>query len=241
MANNFKMRLVSVTNNSEAVIFDVTPTLSESRRVEYTAVTPIHMPGSVQVYKSTGSRSFSLAAKLISRTPDEASTNKRRLQLMRAWQMPYFGSASGSSSLTAVQVSNREQLAVLQRTGNGAPIDLRHAQVTGQNGSTTDMDISDQGFSLLGAPPSVLYLYAYSSAAENGRSTGIPNLNRIPVVIESFETSFPDDVDYIASSDNQVPFPVRIEVTLGLLETHSPTEYTRFSLDQFKSGTLINF
>lgn len=107
------------------------------------------------------------------------------------------------------------------------------------------------GTELLGAPPDVLYLYAYSSSRNDGNASGRPsiygvNINRIPVVMTSLNITYPDDVDYIPTYSNDdpsisEPFPIRIDVDITLAETHSPREYEKFDLIKYKRGVLVNF
>lgn len=97
--------------------------------------------------------------------------------------------------------------------------------------------------SMLGAPPDVLYLFAYSSStgANAGRSTGLVNIKKIPVVLTSVSITYPEDVDYIPVNGTNEPFPVRMDVSLELAEAHSPTDYEKFSLSMFKQGNLVQF
>jgi hypothetical protein len=213
--DNYKVKLISCTGlNSgnpadiERVVFEVTPTFTEERAVEYTPVAPIHLPGSVQVYKRTNARTFGVAAYLISRTREEATANIAILQTLRGWTMPYFG--SGSS------------------TGRHSPVKDNPA---GRR----------EAAEILGAPPDVLYLYAYSSMTSRERQGHI-NINRIPVVLSSLSISYPEDVDYIPTfSANREPMPTKMTVNLTLLETHSPHDFEQFSLQQFKAGKMTHF
>ena len=212
--DNYKVKLVSATSlgrsspsDIERVIFQVSPTVNEDRSVEYTAVSPIHMPGSVQVYKRTNSRTFAIAAPLISRTREEATKNMKILQTLRGWTLPYFGTGSSTGGMQDPK-------------GDGA---TRRAS------------------ELLGAPPDVLYLYAYSSPTSRDGFSHV-NLNRIPVVLSQLGIAYPDDVDYIPTFyENREPMPVKMLVNISLLETHSPHEYEQFSLRQYKEGMLENF
>lgn len=212
--DNYKVKLISATNlhsanpdQIERVVFDATPTVNEDRMVEYNAVSPIHMPGSVQVYKRTAARSFAISAPLISRTREEATKNMQILQTLRGWTMPYFGAASGTGSYSDPK-------------GDGK------------------MRASAE---LLGAPPDVLYLYAYSSSTSRDGKSHV-NLNRIPVVLSQLGIAYPDDVDYLPTFfDNKEPMPVKMLVSIALLETHSPYEYEQFSLQSFKAGKLKHF
>lgn len=213
--DNYKVKLISATTlhtaspgNVEYVVFNATPTVNEDRTVEYTPVSPIHMPGSVQVYKRTAARTFGLTIPLVSRTREEARDNMRILQTLRGWTMPYFGSGSSTGGTT-------------EPKGPGSTM--------------------RRSTELLGAPPDVLYFYAYSSPSSRDNKSHV-NLNRIPVVISQLSISYPDDVDYIPTlQDNKEPMPVKMTVTLSLLETHAPIEFEQFSLQSYKSGKLQYF
>jgi len=216
----YKVRLHAVRgypSREGTVVFDASPTLSESRSVEYAGVTPVHMPGSIQVYKKTNSRTFSLVAKLISRNQEQATTSMRYLQLLRGWTMPYFGLRS-------------------QFDGPTPP--------NARGGIPPTIDSNDRT-SMLGAPPDVLYLFAYSSSmgadADRSGTGGRVNLKKLPVVITSLNITYPEDVDYIPVKDTGEPFPVRMEVSIELAETHSPRGYEDFSLSMFKQGLLAQF
>jgi len=244
---NFKVRLVSILNmvqgapgNIKQVIFEVTPTLSETRSVEYSAVQPIHMPGGIQVYKFTGSRTFELTVHFISRNTADALQNMQYLQTLRSWTMPFFGQSSTDFGGTG-------KISALPTTWH-APMLTQDQQLKAgiqqvQTGDTTG------GINLLGAPPEVLYLYGYSSSSNDNRdninnNNGV-NINRIPVVLTSLNISYSEEVDYIpvqiSPTSNTEPFPVKMDVSITLIETHSPTEYEQFSLKAYKSGTLKNF
>jgi hypothetical protein len=112
-----------------------------------------------------------------------------------------------------------------------------------------------EGIELLGAPPDVLYLYAYSTSDNNSRQVNYGvNINRVPVVLTGLEISYPNDVDYLPTFSNistglygvaydntSEPFPIKMDVTISLAETHSPREYENFSLALYKQGKLTGF
>lgn len=219
---NYKVRLVSVlglktafsSNDLYSVIFDNTPDFSESGSVTYTPTSPVHMPGSIQSYKSTDSRTFSISSDLISRNTADVSKNMRYLQILRSWRYPFFGK-SGSTSSGQQSAFNR-----IQSSGN---------------------------VNLLGAPPEILYLYAYSTSNNDSRQLNgqLVNINRLPVVLTSLSITYPKDVDYLPSTPTPTgvtePFPVKLSIQISLTEAHSPVEYERFDLMAYKSGTLKNF
>lgn len=246
--NNYNVRLIPFTSltfgdvqtvTESQVIFKVTPTFSESRTVDYASVTPVHMPGGMQIYKRTNSRTFTIGAHLISRNVDDARTNMESLQKLRGWTMPYFGMTDTASD-SKFQAEIAHDTAIL------------HPELS-TNRSVQFLDrASSDGIQLRGAPPDLLYLYAYSTNNNDTRNVGTlvhVNINRVPVVITSLEITYPDDVDYIpvfnqnetTPSKLSEPFPVRMDVNIQLTETHSPLEYENFNLQKYKLGILPNF
>lgn len=93
----------------------------------------------------------------------------------------------------------------------------------------------------LGAPPTILTFSAYGS----------PNIGPVPVVLLSYNFSYPNDVDYIpcselANSGEEVivkggtPFPIISELTLNLKESYSPREFSSFDIIAYKNGDMEN-
>lgn len=249
LTNEFKIRLIPMASlvtgqaadvRGSQVTFDVTPTFSESRSTEYTPVTPVHMPGAVQMYKHTNSRNFEIGAVLISRNIEDAIKNMSDLQKLRGWMMPYFGT---TSTVSSNQQNNRN--AVQANNNTMGPTQFIDPSLTQAD------RVLNEGVQLRGAPPDVLYLYAYSTATNDERSGGPQrvNINRVPVVMTNLSITYPDDVDYIpvynASGGGPTkaaePFPRKLTVSISLVETHSPREYERFDLLKFKQGKLTNF
>lgn len=234
--NPYKVRLTVAGSVTETVSFDASPTVSENRNVNYTSLEPLHAPGQIQVYKNTSSRNFQLSdVKLISRTLEEADRNMEKLWLLRAWCMPRFG--NNSTTLNSLQRNRR------RRRAGGLEIDV--------DKGLSAADISGKyGTELLGAPPPILYLSAYSKqvgeTTKNSR-TGTTNtwevtqhINRVPVVLQQLTIPYPNDTDYVTTS-NGVPMPSIMNIDLALLETHSPNSYEGFSLNDFKQGILQGF
>lgn len=90
---------VSLTGarSGEKVIFNVLPTVSESRNVNYRAMDPVHLPGQVVAYQGTQNRTFSVSEiKIVSRTLLEASINLNRRHVLESWHMPHFGKKESS-------------------------------------------------------------------------------------------------------------------------------------------------
>ncbi len=105
--------------------------------------------------------------------------------------------------------------------------------------------VEDKGLGVLGGPPDVVLLSAYSKTPgdinqSNNAAQKMGHLNRVPVVITQLSVPYPSDIDYIPTPDG-VPMPTIMTLDMSLVETHSPTEYENFSLAQFKNGTLPGF
>jgi hypothetical protein len=125
--------------------------------------------------------------------------------------------------------------------------------------------------SLVGAPPDVLALSAYSlgprdsandsttrtdgettQASENFLKKQRPtNIHNIPVVLQQMSIPYPSDVDYIDTMEVSfndgtvikagVPFPTLMTIDMVLMETHSPNEYANFDLKKYRQGILDTF
>lgn len=100
----------------------------------------------------------------------------------------------------------------------------------------TSGDASTELMNWLGAPPEVL------------KFSAIGFFNEIPVVLEKFSVNFPNDVDYIPTASNgegdplgNIPFPLVTTISFTLLEQHSASEYERFNLHSYRTGTLQSF
>ena len=209
--NQFKIKL---RGTNGFVTFDVTPDFIETRNVNYSGLEPLHMPGQIMIYKNSSSRNFNISnARLISRTQEEADRNLRRLWMLRGWTLPRFGVRS--STLDGDQDAARRE----------SPNQRRNLSYTGR--------IEEQreffGAENLGAPPQVLKLSAYSDPTSQGGRKASQHVDRVPVVIQQLNIPYPSDVDYIPTTSG-VPMPIIMTVDLTLVETHSPSEYERFSL-----------
>jgi len=73
--------------NEDVVIFNLTPTVSESRSIDYTN-TGLPTSAGILIYLRTHNRQFSLSAKLVSRTVAEAAKNYVYVNTLRAWLLP---------------------------------------------------------------------------------------------------------------------------------------------------------
>lgn len=226
--NEFKVELRETTGRW--VCFDVTPDLVETRNVNYKTIDPIHAPGQIYVYGNTSSRTFSLSGvKLVSRSSKEATRNLARLWLIRGWTTPAFGRSDTGSNFNN---DNREP------TGNWTPFSGPEYEDRNVSTSNTQGNRRDH---ILGTPPQVLYLTAYSRFGGDKWKGHNGHLRRIPVVIQNLTIPYPSDCDYIPTHRTGTPMPTIMTIDITLSETHSPTEYENFSLEDFKNGRLPNF
>lgn len=117
-------------------------------------------------------------------------------------------------------------------------------------GATLEDDIL-YGKQQLGQPPAVLELSAYAQPVSNGTmANGL--IHRVPVVITSLNITYPTDCDYIptVALDNEpsvahiptgIPFPTIMPIEISLIEDHSPSQYSTFSLSDFRRGKMVGF
>lgn len=226
MSDNYKTRLNSINNPSDYIVFQVSPDLNENRTVNYKSLDLLHMPGSIFAYGNSGTRTFNMVVKLISRTIEEATKNSQDLQLLRSWTLPYFGKST--NGLTNKQIENRERL-------------NRNKKIKDPNKLVKD-NPSEYGLhkNLLGQPPEILNLNAYSNFELKTEEGFTGNISNVPVVITQLGNNYPADVTYFPTAYGE-PFPVIMTVDILLTEIHSPKEYSNFSLSDYKSGTLRNF
>lgn len=110
------------------------------------------------------------------------------------------------------------------------------------------------GEGILGAPPALLLLTAYSQGNPGLEAvqktvpasdrTLIPaignNIYQVPVIITQLDIPYPSDVDYIPTI-NSIPVPTIVTVSISLVEAHSPNAYQKFTLQDYKTGNLLFF
>lgn len=250
----FKVRLVSTANPKLNVAFDASPVVSETRTAAYEPLSITHMPGDFQVYKGTPSREFSLSeVLLVSRTPAEARENLVRLNVLRSWLMPYFGSTGQGADSTNRPIEARRTNDDTDAITEAAMLGDSSGALLSRGTINNDVLIEDQLKEMrefykhfLGAPPDVLYFSAY---ADKNEFRG--NLSNIPVVMKSLNVSYPNDIDYIPCGPSRqvggvdkllgTPFPTLMTIGISLTETHSPREYMRFNLIDYRQGNLESF
>lgn len=189
------------------------------------------MPGGIHVYGGTQSRSYQLSdVKLVSRTRSEASANMQRMNLIRSWCRPRFGEKNITQAENALKrQTERERAASILQQNQAAGVTSTQAQL-----DVLFFDDNQSYKEIIGTPPAILLFSAYSNQSKRG------NIYKIPCVITNLGITYPSDVDYIPTEEG-VPFPIITTVSISLTETHSPGEYERFSLDDFRQGRLTGF
>lgn len=133
---NFRVKIVSKINSSDFVEFVVSPTITEARSASYSATDLLHHPGQMQIYKSTGARSWNITGMFISRTAEEAQINLRMVNIIRSWTMPYYGTGTEASEKGA------KEKEVKKGSRFGAPPDT--------------LTLSAYGETMIGPVPTVL-------------------------------------------------------------------------------------
>lgn len=83
--------------NISTVVFTVMPTIAESRSASYKSFTPLQHPGEILKYDTTQSRSWSISARLVARTIEEATDNLNIINTIRSWVMPFYGVGTAMS------------------------------------------------------------------------------------------------------------------------------------------------
>lgn len=234
----YRVKLRNQSDASDRVVFNVSPDLSESRTVNYKTVDPVHAPGQIYAYVNSTSRVYQLSGvKLISRTQKEAEENLIHLWRLRAWTLPAFG----KDALSTDQRNNRNTINKQRREINeGFTGDVAGNLLAGRRSLIQGRRSSEDvfGVDLRGSPPQVLELSAYAHDGHIGNEMG--HINRVPVVITTLNIPYPSDVDYFPTTAG-VPMPSIMSIDISLAETHSPREYEKFSLTDFKRGTLRGF
>lgn len=227
---DYRVKLVNSINESESVLFEATPDLVETRNVNYKTIDPIHAPGQIFAYVNSTARTFNLSSvKLISRTREEAERNLLYLWRLRSWTVPEFGQGTMSDAQR-----NRRETQV-NRINNRGVSEERRREILQE----IREDPNWYGTNLLGTPPAVLLLSAYSPDKKVRNSKA--HIHRVPVVIQNISIPYPSDTDYFPTAESYIPMPTLMTLDMTLAETHSPREYSNFSLKAFKDGMLGGF
>lgn len=209
--NKFAVRLEN-PQNGDVIAFRVSPeSINESRQAIYKQLEPLHMPGAVQVYTHT--------------TP-------------RNWAV------SGVKLVSRNGVEAEDNLETINILRSWM------APYFGEQSSTAGNRDNYKG-EMLGAPPPVLLFSAYSdgklkstqqgNADVGGSRTGMGILRSVPVVIQSLNIPFGNDMDYIQTHKTNQPFPAVLPLDFSLVETHAPAEFSKFDIVSYKKGILEGF
>lgn len=81
-------RLHASATGDYFVQFDVTPDITESGSAMYGEISDIRGPASILYYQGSPSRTFTLNAKFVSRTDNEAKRCFQQIQTLKSWRMP---------------------------------------------------------------------------------------------------------------------------------------------------------
>lgn len=159
----------------------------------------------------------------------------------------YANTASRTFSLSGIKLFSRNQV---EATLNYNRVQMLKSWRYPTFGATPNSD-PVFGAQQLGQPPAVLELSAYAKPTSDGQqSQGL--IHRVPVVIQSLNINYPTDCDYIPTAfiDNNpalahiptgIPVPTIWSIDIQLLEDHSPNQYAKFSLTDFKRGMMVGF
>lgn len=81
------------------VRFDVQPNVSESGSANYVNIDDMRQAGTLMIYSGSPGREFSINARFVSRTREEAERNARNVQLLRSWRLPETTGELGDESI----------------------------------------------------------------------------------------------------------------------------------------------
>lgn len=70
------------------VVFNNTPELSESSQAIFNEISGIRSAASILIYQGSPSRTYSISARFVSRTVEEAKDNYANVNVLKAWRMP---------------------------------------------------------------------------------------------------------------------------------------------------------
>lgn len=102
----------SYDRGNYSVVFELTPEITESGSAQYADVGDIRGPASVLWYQGSPSRTFSINAKFIARTSEEATVVARNINYIKSWRMPedLSGGAVGLTPPTLLYLEGYRQM-----------------------------------------------------------------------------------------------------------------------------------
>lgn len=83
------------TKNQDSVRLFVTPELNESRTVNYQEISEMRQAGGLLIYIGTAARTYSLTARFVSRTDEEATKTFDWVSLLKGWTTPNKAGSGG--------------------------------------------------------------------------------------------------------------------------------------------------
>lgn len=110
MAKDTRIRLFgknssgSTGGGSASVRFDITPQVTEQGSSIVNEISEIRAPASILIWMGSPARTFTINAKLLSRTAEEAEKSFRDKNLLNSWRFPESGSGILSSYPSTVNL-----------------------------------------------------------------------------------------------------------------------------------------
>lgn len=197
------------------VVFDASPDISESGSVNYKQIEPIHAPGGILVYTNTPARSFQISnIKLFSRTREEATINYHRLQILKSWRYPVFGTPDNDPNYGNILL--------------GAPPSvLEFSAYAKPNGDAA----SGMATGLIHRVPVVITQLGIDYPSDT---------DYIPTMAGMGNSSIFGTEEYNHIPDG-IPMPIILPISITLTEAQAPSNMLRFSLTDFRRGRLDGF
>src|SRR5574343_353051 len=101
---------VKISSSGGTVIYEASSPIHESRNANYEGYNIVHLPTDIWAYRNTTGRRFTVPGKLVSRTPKEADTNAKYVNLIRSWLLPDFGGSGATPPLVYLSGYNNSNL-----------------------------------------------------------------------------------------------------------------------------------
>lgn len=101
---------VSIQGPDGKVTFQASAPVSETRNASYDPYNIIHLPTSINAYRSTSSRKLSIQGKLVSRNANEGGANAKYLNLVRGWLLPDFGGTGATPPIVFLSAYENDNI-----------------------------------------------------------------------------------------------------------------------------------
>lgn len=206
--------------NTNGFMFPYRPIIETGGNVAYGTQELVHSIQDFNYFIRNSSTNFSMSGQFSCEDNDTAAYTFACIHFLRSISKMHFGGFSSASSTSTSSVASS-----LSSIASASSAITSATSLTGQSSGTTSSD------SLVGAPPQVLILNGY----------GQYMFNNIPVLLRSFNLSFPDNIDYVKFTVNSVDvwLPVVLTISLSLTAQVTPEEARNFNYNDFKNGTLL--